>query len=72
MEKLEVLKEMITVLLEELDNQHKDSISLGNSKTGEVKVYFDSSKPDEAKEKLMNAIKLLKEHRSHVYGEDKK
>lgn len=36
-----------------------DSIELGTAKTGVFKVYFDASKPDEAKILISNAAEAL-------------
>ena len=62
----EKLKQEITELIKELEN--KDSISIGNSKTGEIKVYCDFGKKDEAVRKIDNAIQVLREKRGLVLG----
>ena len=54
---------------QEIINKNPDSISIGNSKTGEVKVYFDALNPKEAEEKLKNAIAVLLAHRKEVLGD---
>lgn len=36
-----------------------DSIEIGTAKTGVFKVYFDASKPDEAKILISNAAEAL-------------
>jgi len=49
--------------------QQQDSIEIGNSKTGVVKVYCDFSKPIEAGIKIQEAITILKTKREQVLGE---
>lgn len=66
MEKEEI-KEMIREVMDELDR--KDSIEIGNSKTGAVKVYFNAEDQEDARKRLGNAIELLKEKRKDVLGE---
>ena len=40
-------------------SENQDSIELGTpAKGGGIKVYFDASNPELAKEKILNAIKL--------------
>jgi len=53
------LIETISMLLDK--SERPDSITFGTpGKGGEVKVYFDASKPEEAKKLLENAIELRK------------
>lgn len=59
------LKQEIIDLLKE--NEQKDSIEIGNSKTGVIKVYCDFNKPVEAEQKIKQAITFLKEHRTGVF-----
>jgi len=59
------LKKEIIELIRAMQSQ--DSIEIGNSKTGVVKVYCDFSKPSEAEAKLTDAIKILKTKRSEVF-----
>ena len=54
----EKLKEEITELVR--DMQSPDSIELGDSK-GRIKVYVNFARKQEAKDKISNAIKILKE-----------
>jgi len=61
------LKQEIKELTQELVNQ--DSIEIGNSKTGVIKVYVNFDDPDGAEMKVMNAITLLKAKRKEVLGE---
>jgi len=52
------LKDILELL--KLENQ-RDSIELGTpSKTGVLKVYFNASEPEKAKEKIKQAKELLK------------
>ena len=60
----EDLKKEILELIKE--TQHLDSIDIGNSKTGIVKVYVDFDKKEEAEKKLKTAIQMLKENRDEV------
>lgn len=53
-------------------NENPDSIEIGNSKSGVVKIYFDALKPEECRTKIENAIKILLEVRDKVYGEQQK
>lgn len=46
--------------------QQQDSIEIGNSKTGVVKVYCDFSDIEASERKLMNAIIILKRNRVEV------
>ena len=61
------LKQEIVDLIKSLQNQ--DSIEIGNSKTGVVKVYCDFSKPIEAGIKIQEAINILKTKREQILGE---
>lgn len=62
----EKLKQEIIDLMRELQNQ--DSIEIGNSKTGVIKVYcnFDNLAP--ACQKIDNAISVLKSKRKEILG----
>ena len=62
----EKLREEIKALIQELTNQ--DSISIGGAKTGEVKIYFNASKPEEAEAKLIKVIEILQRNRGKVLG----
>ncbi len=62
----ETLKQEIVALIKE--NTFQDSISIGNSKTGEVKVYVDFNRKEDAETKLNKAIALLKAHRAEILG----
>jgi hypothetical protein len=62
----ENLKKEIIELLKELN--HQDSIEIGNSKTGTIKVYVDFSRKEEAEARLKNAIEVLKNNRAEVLG----
>ena len=66
----ERLKQEIIELIKSLQNQ--DSIEIGNSKTGTVKVYCNFEKPLEAEMKIKTAIRQLKENREAVLGEGSK
>jgi allophanate hydrolase subunit 1 len=61
------LKLEIVALIKEL--QQQDSIEIGNSKTGVIKVYVDFEKTELANKKILNAILLLQEHRQKVLSE---
>ena len=61
------LKQEIIDLIKEL--QQQDSIEIGNSKTGVIKVYCDFGNTEVANKKILNAILLLQEHRQKVLGE---
>ncbi len=56
-------------ILELLKGDKKDSLTIGNSKTGEVKVYFNADNLEEADRLVFNAISLLLSHRKKVLGE---
>lgn len=60
----EKLKNEIINLIKEY--QFQDSIEIGNSKTGVVKVYVDFNNLVKAEEKIINAIVLLRQHRKDV------
>lgn len=62
------LKQEIIDLIKDLTNQ--DSIEIGNSKTGVIKVYCNFDDPDGALMKVDNAITLLKAKRKEVLGSD--
>lgn len=59
----EKLKEEITELV--LGLQTQDSIELGDAK-GRIKVYVNFGKEQEAKDKISNAIKILKEKKTEA------
>jgi hypothetical protein len=61
------LKQEIIDLIKSM--QQHDSIEIGNSKTGVIKVYCDFSKPIEAGIKIQEAITILKSKREQVLGE---
>ena len=61
------LKQEIIDLIKSM--QQQDSIEIGNSKTGVIKVYCDFSKPIEAEIKINEAITILKSKRDQVLGE---
>ena len=61
------LKQEIIDLIKSM--QQQDSIEIGNSKTGVVKIYCDFSKPIEAGIKIQEAITILKTKREQVLGE---
>lgn len=63
----ENLKKEIVELMHELQNQ--DSIEIGNSKTGVIKVYVNFDNPLSAERKLSDAITLLQNKRKEVLGE---
>lgn len=63
----EKLKQEIKDLMQELVNQ--DSIEIGNSKTGVIKVYVNFDDPLSAERKLSDAITLLQNKRKEVLGE---
>jgi len=60
------LRKEIEELIKELRQQ--DSIEIGNSKTGTIKVYGDASNPEEFEKKLTSQIEILKKHREEVLG----
>lgn len=64
----EKLKQEIVELMHELLNQ--DSIEIGNSKTGVIKVYVNFDDPDGALMKVDNAITLLKAKRKEILGSE--
>jgi len=61
----EKLKEEIIELMRQFDN--KDSIEIGNAKSGTIKIYGDFSKPEEIKKKVLSAVEILKEQRRSVF-----
>lgn len=63
----ENLKKEIVELMREIQNQ--DSIEIGNSKTGVIKVYVNFDDPLSAERKLSDAITLLQNKRKEVLGE---
>lgn len=60
------LKKEIQELIKE--NLFQDSIEIGNSKTGSIKVYVNFNNKEEAEVKVKNAILVLKENRESVLG----
>jgi len=62
-----VLQKEILDLIKSM--QQSDSIEIGNSKTGVIKVYCDFSKPIEAGVKIQEAITILKTKREQILGE---
>jgi len=62
------LKQEITDLIKSMQNQ--DSIEIGNSKTGVIKVYCNFDDPDTAGEKVDNAVHLLLVKRKEILGSD--
>jgi len=62
----EKLRKEIIELMEEVQN--KDSIELGTSKTGHIKVYCNFNKREDAEFKIKNAIEILKSKRAEVLG----
>lgn len=60
----EDLKKEIIELIKQY--QGNDSIDIGNSKTGNVKVFLDFDKIEEAEKKVKAAIKLLRRNRDVV------
>jgi hypothetical protein len=65
------VKELILKLLE-VGDERRDSLEIGNSKTGQIKVYVDFTEVEEARKKIDNAIMLLKEKRDLVYNTEVK
>jgi len=61
------LKNEIVDLIKSVNNQ--DSIEIGNSKTGVIKVYCNFENKEEAIKKIENAIFALKLKRGEVFGE---
>jgi len=59
----ELRQEMIELIKE---YNFKDSIDIGNSKTGSIKVYVDFDKEAETDAKVKKAIKVLKENRKEI------
>lgn len=49
-----------------LEMQQQDSIEIGNSKSGILKVYFNALKTEEAEQKIKNAKELLLKHRKEI------
>lgn len=58
------LKKEIIELIRSLQNQ--DSVEIGNSKTGVIKVYCDFNDVEAAEYKLNNAIGVLMSNRTKV------
>lgn len=63
----EKLKQEIVDLIKSM--QQQDSIEIGNSKTGVIKVYVNFDNPLSAERKLSDAITLLQNKRKEVLGE---
>ena len=61
----ENLKTEIIGLIKE--NSRLDSIELGDTKNGKIKVYLNFDNETESVAKLKKAIKILKENRKDVY-----
>ena len=61
------LKKEIIDLVKSMQSQ--DSIEIGNSKTGVIKVYCNFENKEEAINKIENAIFALKTKRGEVFGE---
>jgi hypothetical protein len=61
------LKQEIIDLIKSLTNQ--DSIEIGNSKTGVIKVYVNFDDPDGALMKVDHAVTLLQAKRKEILGE---
>jgi hypothetical protein len=61
------LKQEIMDLIKSM--QQQDSIEIGNSKTGVIKVYVNFDDPLSAERKLSDAITLLQNKRNEVLGE---
>ena len=62
----EKLKQEIIDLMREL--QQADSIEIGNSKTGVIKVYVNFDELAPACQKIDNAISVLKSKRKEILG----
>ncbi len=62
----EKLKKEIIDLMREL--QQADSIEIGNSKTGVIKVYVNFDELAPACQKIDNAISVLKSKRKEILG----
>jgi len=60
----ETLKQEIIELIKE--NRAQDSIEIGHSKTGNIKVYVDFSNRAEAELKIKEAIAILKVNRGEI------
>jgi len=61
----ENLKNEIIELIKE--NSRPDSIELGDTKNGKIKVYLNFDNETESVAKLKKAIKILKDNRKDVY-----
>ena len=61
----ENLKNEIVELIKE--NSRPDSIELGDTKNGKIKVYLNFDNETESVAKLKKAIKILKDNRKDVY-----
>ena len=61
----ENLKNEIIELIKE--NSRTDSIELGDTKNGKIKVYLNFDNETESVAKLKKAIKILKDNRKDVY-----
>jgi hypothetical protein len=62
-----ILKQEIIDLIKSM--QQQDSIEIGNSKTGVIKVYVNFEEGFLAKAKIQTAISILKENRKEVLSE---
>ena len=61
MENISATRELINYMIEQIENQNKDSIEVGTpAKGGACKIYLDFSKPDECRAKIDNALELRK------------
>ena len=60
----EELKKEIEELIKE--SRQQDSIEIGNSKTGSIKVYFNAENKEEAEKKIITAIELLLKNRDKI------
>ncbi len=60
------LKKEIIDLIQSMNNQ--DSIEIGNSKTGVIKVYCNFENKEETIKKIENAIFVLKLKRGEVFN----
>jgi hypothetical protein len=78
METIEINQEAINKLDKDFEKQiidlvksmnNQDSIEIGNSKTGVIKVYCNFENKEEAIKKIENAIFALKLKRGEVFGE---
>jgi len=61
----ENLRNEIVELIKE--NNRLDSIEIGDTKNGRIKVYLNFDNEAESTVKLVKAIKILKENRKDVY-----